>query len=76
MRDFFGTNNRAELISGFFTSFIEGAVIIGIFTAIDYQKKAGQQRNGNLARAQLNALRMQLHPHFLFNTAAFNFFND
>ncbi|WP_420581519.1 sensor histidine kinase [Reichenbachiella sp.] len=67
MRDFFGDNNRSELITGFFTSLIEGVVIIGIFMAIDYQKKLVNKER-DLAKAQLDALKMQLHPHFIFNT--------
>ena len=67
MRDFLGSNNRSELITGFFTSLIEGVVIIGIFMAIDYQKKLANKER-DLAKAQLAGLKMQLHPHFLFNT--------
>lgn len=67
MRDFFGVNNRSELITGFFTSLIEGMVIIGIFMAIDYQRKLANKER-DLAKAELAGLKMQLHPHFLFNT--------
>ncbi|WP_456461938.1 sensor histidine kinase [Reichenbachiella sp.] len=67
MRDFFGGNNRSDLVSGSFTSLIEGVVIIGLFMALDYQKKLANKER-DLAKAQLNALKMQLHPHFIFNT--------
>lgn len=67
MRDFFGDNNRSALITGFFTSLLEGLVIVGIFMAIIYQKKLATKER-DLAKAALAALKMQLHPHFLFNT--------
>lgn len=67
MRDFFGTNNQAELVTGAFTSLIEGIVILGVFMALDYQKKLANKER-DLAKAQLDALKMQLHPHFIFNT--------
>ncbi|WP_422358765.1 sensor histidine kinase [Reichenbachiella sp.] len=67
MRDFFGNNNRSDLVTGSFTSLIEGVVIIGLFMALDYQKKLANKER-DLAKAQLDALKMQLHPHFIFNT--------
>ena len=48
--------------------------IIGICYAIDYYRKyrereyLASQLEAQLAQAQLDSLRMQLHPHFLFNT--------
>ena len=41
--------------------------IIAVSQAINYFRKY-QEREFRLAQAQLQALRMQLHPHFLFNT--------
>jgi LytS/YehU family sensor histidine kinase len=47
---------------------------VGIFYAIDYYRKyrerefVAAQLETQLAQAQLDSLRMQLHPHFLFNT--------
>ena len=41
--------------------------IIAASQAINYFRKY-QEREFRLAQAQLQALRMQLHPHFLFNT--------
>ncbi|SMD31717.1 Histidine kinase [Reichenbachiella faecimaris] len=67
MRSFFGDNNRSDLITGFFTSLIECVVIIGLFMAVDYQRKLANKER-DLAKAQLDALKMQLHPHFIFNT--------
>ena len=52
---------------------VYGAVI-GVFYAIDYYRKYREreflatQLETQLAQAQLDSLRMQMHPHFLFNT--------
>ena len=52
---------------------VYGAVI-GVCYAIDYYRKYRErefiatQLETQLAQAQLSSLRMQLHPHFLFNT--------
>jgi len=52
---------------------IYGAVI-GIWYALDYYRKYREREflatrlETQLAQAQLESLRMQLHPHFLFNT--------
>jgi len=52
---------------------IYGAVL-GVCYAIDYYRKFREreymatQLEAQLAQAQLDSLRMQLHPHFLFNT--------
>lgn len=52
---------------------VYGAVI-GVFYAFDYYRKyrerefAATRLEAQLAQAQLDSLRMQLHPHFLFNT--------
>ena len=52
---------------------VYGAVI-GVFYAIDYYRKYREREflasrlEAQLAQAQLDSLRMQLHPHFLFNT--------
>ncbi len=67
MKAFWGQNNRVVLVLGTFSSFIELLVIVALFLALDYQKRYLQNQK-QLIAAQLNALRMQLHPHFLFNT--------
>lgn len=60
--------------SGFISRWVEYWVIYGLFSAFDYAKKYKNkqlelaQMEGQLANAQLSALRLQLHPHFLFNT--------
>jgi signal transduction histidine kinase len=52
---------------------VYGAVV-GVFYAIDYYRKYREREflatrlEAQLAQAQLDSLRMQLHPHFLFNT--------
>jgi signal transduction histidine kinase len=52
---------------------VYGAVL-GVCYAIDYYRKyrerefQASQLEAQLAQAQLDSLRMQLHPHFLFNT--------
>ena len=52
---------------------VYGAVV-GVCYAIDYYRKyrerefLASQLEAQLAQAQLDSLRMQLHPHFLFNT--------
>ena len=48
--------------------------IVGICYALDYYRKYREREvlatrlEAQLAQAQLDSLRMQLHPHFLFNT--------
>lgn len=50
------------------------AGVVGVCYALDYYRKyrerevAATRLEAQLAQAQLDALRMQLHPHFLFNT--------
>ncbi|HEY6330505.1 MAG TPA: histidine kinase [Blastocatellia bacterium] len=49
-------------------------VILGVITALDLYRQYGQERvraadlEKQLVESQLNALKMQLQPHFLFNT--------
>ena len=48
--------------------------VVGVFYAFDYYRKYREREfeatrlEAQLAQAQLDSLRMQLHPHFLFNT--------
>jgi len=67
LKDFFGHNSIVAFIIGSFSSFIELLVLVAIFLAFDYQNKFITNQKA-LISAQLNALRMQLQPHFLFNT--------
>ena len=58
----------------FGTDLLIYAAVIGVFYALDYYRKYREREvlatrlEAQLAQAQLDALRMQLHPHFLFNT--------
>lgn len=65
---------RSVVIASFHTEFLTYWAVIGLSHAIDYYRKyrerelRASQLETRLAQAQLDALRMQLHPHFLFNT--------
>jgi LytS/YehU family sensor histidine kinase len=65
---------RNQFISEFHFDVLTYWAIIGLSHAADYYRKARErelrasQLETRLAQAQLDALRMQLHPHFLFNT--------
>jgi two-component system LytT family sensor kinase len=65
---------RALLLSGFHAEVVTYWVVVGLSNGIDYYRKyrerelRASQLETRLAQAQLDALRMQLHPHFLFNT--------
>ena len=63
----FGGHSMQSILLNWFSSLLEFGIIVGIFIAIGYYRKFRDKQN-ELNNAQLNALRMQLHPHFLFNT--------
>ncbi|MDN5205476.1 histidine kinase [Fulvivirgaceae bacterium BMA10] len=67
MREMFGQNNLAALGAGVFSSFIQYWIIVLILMFFSYYRKYIAKQK-ELNQAQLNALKMQLHPHFLFNT--------
>lgn len=56
------------------TSYWKYGVFVAIYYAFDYYRKyqlkelKASQLEAQLATSQLQALKMQLHPHFLFNT--------
>ena len=56
------------------TNLLTYAAIVGITQGIDYYRKYRERElrssrlEAELARAELQVLKMQLHPHFLFNT--------
>lgn len=64
----------ARLKSAFGSDLLVYGGILGVCYAIDYYRKyrerefLASQLEAQLAQAQLDSLRMQLHPHFLFNT--------
>jgi two-component system, LytTR family, sensor kinase len=65
---------RTVVIGGFATGPLVYWLIIGISQAINYyrgyrdRELLASNLETRLVEAQLDALRMQLHPHFLFNT--------
>ena len=70
----FWRNIYTSLSLGTLSSFLQLWVTIAIFYAAETQKKYQQKQNEiiqleqELTQAQLSALKMQLQPHFLFNT--------
>jgi hypothetical protein len=64
----------SRLQGSFGSDLLVYGVVVGICYAIDYYRKYREreflatQLEAQLAQAQLDSLRMQLHPHFLFNT--------
>lgn len=67
-------NAPIQVLTGSFESFAIYWVLLGIYYTFDsYRKNRARelhtsQLEAQLAQAQLTALKMQLHPHFLFNT--------
>lgn len=65
---------RGLLVSSLHAEILTYWMIVGVSQTIDYYRKyrerelRASQLETKLAHAQLDALRMQLHPHFLFNT--------
>jgi signal transduction histidine kinase len=64
----------SRLQGSFGSDLLVYGAVIGTFYALDYYHKYREREflasrlEAQLAHAQLDALRMQLHPHFLFNT--------
>ena len=65
---------RTQMVLSFHSEFLTYWMVIGLHQALDYYNKyrerelRASQLETRLAQAQLDALKMQLHPHFLFNT--------
>ena len=68
------TRLRSQYVSSFHSEMLTYWAVIGLSHAISYYRKyrereiRASQLQAQLARAELDALRMQLQPHFLFNT--------
>lgn len=64
----------SRLKGSFGSDLLVYGAVIGICYALDYYRKYREREfltsrlEAQLAQAQLDSLRMQLHPHFLFNT--------
>jgi two-component system, LytTR family, sensor kinase len=64
----------SRLKGSFGSDLLVYGAVIGICYALDYYRKyrdrefLASRLEAQLAQAQLDSLRMQLHPHFLFNT--------
>lgn len=71
---FFWPQFLARIPGSFGSDLLIYSGVIGIFYAFDYYRKYRERElvttrlESQLAQAQLDTLRMQLHPHFLFNT--------
>jgi two-component system, LytTR family, sensor kinase len=65
---------QSGIVWGTLTAFLYYWLILGIQAAFRYQRMYQEQRlasselEGRLTEARLESLRLQLHPHFLFNT--------
>lgn len=65
---------RNELVTNLHSAILTYWMIVGLTHVIDYYRKyrerelRASQLETKLTRSQLDALKMQLHPHFLFNT--------
>jgi len=63
-----------KIIGEAFDGFIIYWLILGIFLSFDYYNRYREHKlkaaklETDLAKAEMQALKMQLHPHFLFNT--------
>jgi|tagenome__1003787_1003787.scaffolds.fasta_scaffold20719774_1 two-component system LytT family sensor kinase len=70
----FMANLQAGIVWGTLTGFLYYWLILGVQAAFVYQRMYREQSvatatlERSLAEARLEALRLQLHPHFLFNT--------
>jgi signal transduction histidine kinase len=65
---------RGEMSSLFLFDFVVYWAILGVGYAFDYRERYRERESlaselrAQLAQARLESLKMQLHPHFLFNT--------
>ena len=72
---------RGLVLTGFHINLLIYLMLVGFYEAFDYHRRYRERERRaaqleieaakletQLTRAQLDALRMQMHPHFLFNT--------
>jgi len=70
----FDNHTYSSIMVNVFSSFLIYWVFVGLFVAVDYYRSLREKQlelvrmENDLNNAQLSALKMQLHPHFLFNT--------
>jgi two-component system LytT family sensor kinase len=63
-----------KVVSGSFDSFLAYFLLLGLYYGYEYYQQykehliKSRELEAQLAKAQLQALKMQLQPHFLFNT--------
>ncbi len=68
------TRSAGQMPAGSFDGVVTYVLLLGLFHLFEYHRKYRERElrasklEGQLAQAQLTALKMQLHPHFLFNT--------
>jgi len=63
----FHEKNQQLIGTGWVSSSIQYGIILFLFFAVLYYQQYLQKQK-ELSQAQMRALKMQLHPHFLFNT--------
>jgi signal transduction histidine kinase len=74
LRDSFSAFLMAVIVVDFHFNLLTYWAILGICVVLDYYRRYREremkayQLEARLAQAQLQVLKMQLHPHFLFNT--------
>ena len=70
----FSAHYRQALSATLFLQYLVYWIVIGVGYAIEYYNRLRERElhasrlEAQLAHAQIHALKMQLHPHFLFNT--------
>ncbi|HEV2761636.1 MAG TPA: histidine kinase, partial [Pyrinomonadaceae bacterium] len=70
----FALQFRGEMSSLFLFDFVVYWAVLGVGYAFDYRERYRERESlaselrAQLAQARLESLKMQLHPHFLFNT--------